>query len=108
MSSTRQQAAELYHQLHLEIQHIQADISYSSATSFCSNCPRRNWDDWYPQSYNEQVWGPRIADSCCQDGPDYWKSEYEHIDFCKKLMEQLKTFAGDEELAAAQARVAQK
>jgi hypothetical protein len=108
MSSTRQQAAELYHQLHLEIQHIREDIAYSDATSFCDDCPHRRWDLWEPQSYHDLEYGPSIADFCCKEEPDYRQADYEHIRFCEKLMADLKTFAGDEELAAAQSRVAKK
>jgi len=105
MSSSRTTAAQLYHQLFLEIQHLNADISYDAATSFCSDCPNRNWDDWTPESYHDETFGPRIADHCCKEEDDYMRAELEHIAFCEKLMEQLKTFAGDEELAAAQAKI---
>lgn len=107
MSSSRTTAAQLYHQLFLEVQHLQADISYSLATHFCDDCPHRNWDNYEPQSYSEMYFGIQIADSCCQEDSDYWAAETEHIAFCEKLMAQLKTFAGDEELAAAQAKITQ-
>lgn len=105
MTSTRTEAARLYHQLWLEVQHIRADISYSLATHFCENCPHRNWDDWTPQSYSEAAFGMQIADSCCQEDPDYWLVETEHIKVCEQLMALLKPFAGDEELVAAQAKI---
>ena len=108
MSATQQLAAELYHQLYLEVQHVRADISYSMATHFCENCPHRNWESWSPETYSEMEFGIQIADSCCQEEPDYWSAETAHIAGCEKLMEVLKTFAGDEELAAAQTKVAQK
>lgn len=108
MSSTRQQAAELYHQLYLEVQHIRADISYSMATSFCDDCPHRNWESYRPETYSEMEFGIHIADSCCQEDPEYWADQTAHIDMCEKIMAQLKVFAGDEELALAQSKVAQR
>lgn len=108
MTSTRQQAAELYHKLFLEVQHIQEGIAYEEATSFCGDCPHKNWDDWQPQSYSEAEFGPRIADHCCKEEGDYMQSEFEHIDFCQKLMAQLKIFAGAEELEAARARLGER
>lgn len=105
MSSSRTTAAQLYHQLWLEVQHLEAAISYDAATSFCSDCPRRNWDDYVPQTYSEMEFGVRIADRCCKDDDDYMAGTFEHIKFCEQLMAQLKTFAGDEELAAAQAKI---
>lgn len=108
MTSSQTTAAQLYHQLHLEIQHILEAMSYDQATSFCHDCPLKNWDDYEPQSYHELEFGVQIADSCCKDDPDYNRANYEHIDFCQKLMEQLKTLAGEEELTAAQSKVAQK
>jgi hypothetical protein len=105
MTSTRTLAAQLYHQLWLEVEHLQADIAYEAATSFCSDCPHRNWDDWYPQSYSEMEFGVRIAETCCKDDPDHWAAETEHIKVCEQIMALLKTFAGDEELAAAQAKI---
>lgn len=108
MGSTRQLAADLYQQLYLEVQHLEADIAYEEATSFCDNCPRRNWDDWTPQSYSEMEFGIHIAETCCKEEEDYMADDFKHIATCKQIMEQLKVFAGDEELAAAQSRVAQK
>ncbi|HSS99916.1 MAG TPA: hypothetical protein VLK33_22935 [Terriglobales bacterium] len=108
MSSTRQQAAELYHQLYLEVQHLKAGIAYEQATSFCDDCPLRNWDDWTPECYHDMEFGPSIADHCCKDDPDHLEGEFKHIATCEAIMAQLKEFAGDEELAAARAKVAQK
>ena len=105
MTSTRQQAADLYHQLYLERQHLRADVSYSLATSFCYDCPHKNWDDYIPQSYSEIEFGIHIADTCCQEDPDYWAAETAQDNFLTKLMEDLKTFVGDEELEAARARL---
>lgn len=107
MSSTRTAAARLYHQLWLEVKHMEEAMSYDAATSFCSDCPHKNWDDWTPQSYSDMEFGPRIADHCCKDEDDYMQSEREHIRVCEQIMALLKTFAGDEELAAAQATIAQ-
>lgn len=108
MSSTRQQAAELYHQLFLERQHLREGIAYSLATSFCDDCPHRNWDNYVPQSYSEIEFGIHIADNCCQEDPDYWAAETAQDESCTKLMALLKEFAGDEEIAAAQAKVTQR
>lgn len=108
MGSTRTLAAQLYHQLWLEVQNLEADIAYEQATSFCDDCPHRNWDDWTPQSYSEMEFGVQIADHCCKDEPDHLEDEFKHISTCKAIMAQLKEFAGDEELAAAQAKVAQR
>lgn len=107
MTSTRTAAARLYHQLWLEVKHLQADMSYDAATSFCDDCPAKNWDDWTPQSYSDMEFGPHIADHCCKDEPDYMQAEIEHINVCEQIMGLLKTFAGDEELAAAQASIAE-
>ena len=107
MTSTRSTAAKLYHELHLEIQHISDGIAYSVATSKCDDCPHRNWADYEPQSYSELEFGVHIAETCCYDDPDYFASDQAHIDACRSLMEILKAFAGDEEIAAAQTKVAQ-
>lgn len=107
MPSTRTTAARLYHELFLEVQHLKADISYEAATSFCDDCPCKNWDDYVPQSYSEIEFGVHIADSCCKQDDDWRQGDYEHIAFCNKLMAELKSFAGSEEIAVAQAKVAQ-
>lgn len=107
MSSIQTSAAKLYHELYLEIQEIEAGLRYEAATSFCDNCPAKDWDDWTPQSYSDMEFGPSIADHCCKTDDDYQQDSIEHIDFCRSLMEQLKTLAGDEEIAAAQTKVSQ-
>lgn len=107
MGNTRELAANLYHQLWLEVEHLKADMAYEAATSFCDDCPRKNWDDYIPQSYYEMEFGVQIADHCCKEDDDYHEIEWLHIAACEKIMSELKPFAGNEELAAAQARVAQ-
>lgn len=104
MSSTRTLAAQLYHQLYLEVQHLLADIAYEEATFFCDDCPRRNWEDWTPQCYSDMEFGPHIAETCCKEEPDRWEAELKHVDTCRVIMAQLKEFAGDEEIAAAQVK----
>lgn len=108
MSSTRTTAARLYHELYLEVEHLKADIEYEGATSFCYDCPCKNWDDYVPQSYSEMEFGVQIASSCCKQDNDWRQDDFEHIEFCNKLMAELRTFAGDEEIAVAQSKVAQQ
>ena len=107
MTSAKTTAARLYHEIYLERQHQREAIAYSEATSHCDDCPRRNWDDYTPQSYEELEFGIYIAETCCYDNPDHWDAEWKADDEMTKLMELLKAFAGDEEIAAAQLKAAQ-
>lgn len=99
MTSTRQQAAELYHQLYLEVEHLKADIEYEDATSYCVDCPA---------SERAREFSLYLAEYCCKESAHWRQDDFKHIEFCQQLMNQLKTLAGDEEIAAAQAKVAQK
>lgn len=106
MTSAQTTAAKLYHEIYLERQHMREGIAYSMATSFCDDCPHRDWENYEPQSYSEMYFGITIAESCCQENPDYWAAETQRDYEMTKLMDLLKEFAGAEEIAAAQSKVA--
>ncbi len=65
-------AKELREQLVLENQDIGASLNYEYATSWCSDCPRRERE---PSSYSEMEFGVHYAPSCCKDD-EQWAEDH--------------------------------
>jgi hypothetical protein len=87
-------AKELREQLVLEEQDLRSSLSYEHATSWCSDCPRKERE---PQSYSEQEFGVHYASTCCKDDEQWEKDhegDYQTQEAIKTLIQAISQYLG--------------
>lgn len=88
--------ARLYWKVYLDLEQLRNDLAYEAATSFCDDCPRRNWEDYVPQSYSELEFGIHIAESCCKEQDNYQESSWQYEKRGQDVLKAIKEFLGND------------